>query len=701
MIILTIFAFFIFAFLPPSVHAQQKNQRWTCLQIKSCKDLQTDPKCTEYTEQGSEWMRYLHSAKIDTMENASSKPLPNAKTNIVEEIQIPDWIELTDEVKAQFSTDNPIPTEVKTTGNSEIDKEIFNGNDNLALLTRLFSKYAGPDYPGYINEGFYQTDLKTLYTQETNERAIVTNADGNFPSNNTYIYVSHVLTSPKSVEHKLMAVNLFTIEPTPTPTPMLLTDGSNSNGNESGNQSGTQIGTFYSFQAPLVASSSSSASSIFASNLKSCVKIAWDPYGTVFDGLTLEPIKGATVTLVRKNADGSYTNASKNDSASGYLTNPLTTLDDGKYSFVVVDGTYRVLVSATGYTYPNDPTKYKTNSIYSNVYRGEDIIEKGRAIEANIPIDANNSTTFLIPFVKTANAQTQNTLPRVMGVFVRNVGNGKVIVDGSVSHPLSYIRAYCKDTNNNTTTLNTSIQADKKGDFILEFDQTKCKTGDMFGILIPEKIDLTTLASLQQSNSWLSQIKELLHVPQVQAATVRGVPRVYNPIFNSIDGYAKDSAGAPLAKSTVEVYEYGATKPYYKTQADLNGHVTIASNNLPQWGYSLKYVTPVGKTIPLNTTNFVKQNKTYLTSKNINLYTKTSSRSSTQSKKGQTNRTLALNNSRSSSSSNNTSTGTQQMITKNSNQTAFVIIIILMISLGGAFVVAFVIFTKKNQTPTY
>ena len=83
----------------------------------------------------------------------------------------------------------------------------------------------------------------------------------------------------------------------------------------------------------------------WAGALQKCLALSWDPDGTVFDSQSLEPIPGASVTLLKKRTNGIFSNVNKfdpNDVPDGILTNPYLTLEDGSFSFFVPDGTYKL-----------------------------------------------------------------------------------------------------------------------------------------------------------------------------------------------------------------------------------------------------------------------------------------------------------------------------------------------------------------------
>lgn len=111
---------------------------------------------------------------------------------------------------------------------------------------------------------------------------------------------------------------------------------------------------------------------LFDSPDKKCIQIFWDPYGTVFDVDTLAPVADAKITIYKK-INGTYELVTRKDVMSA-IQNPYFTAEDGKYRFLLPDGTYKMKIEANGYTWiktVNNPGQYQ------NMYNGDDIIQVG------------------------------------------------------------------------------------------------------------------------------------------------------------------------------------------------------------------------------------------------------------------------------------------------------------------------------------
>jgi len=256
-------------------------------------------------------------------------------------------VKLTNDSASQLAVNRPIwivecilnnNSQICTTGNSVVDQARL-GTSRQTDLSAL----------GYQFVGLYREDGTTFVTQTTSHatQPVRTNNSGIF---GTYEWQSR-LTANK--EHLFYALND-------------VTDLTNT-----GNEGGLQQATFSSTTAN-----------------KDCVVIEWDPKGVVFDSKTLEPIAGATVTVIKKRADGSFTPVQPRE-VIGNFSNPVVTDKTGAYSFILPNGWYKLTVSAPGYVFPNDVKKLSPKALktYKSLYRGEFAFEGEKEYEFDIPLD--------------------------------------------------------------------------------------------------------------------------------------------------------------------------------------------------------------------------------------------------------------------------------------------------------------------------
>ena len=449
------------------------------------------------------------------------------------------------------------------------------------------------------------------------------------------------------------------------------------------------------------------------SNLKDCVSISWDPYGKVFDSQSLEPVPGASVILLKKRQNGIFSQLIPSEILGGSLENPYSTKDSGYFSFVVPDGTYKLSVSKQNYTFPNDNTKLNAgySKAYSDLYpqqTGAEIIQKGSVQHRDIPLD---------PLGQGVN------YPVKLIEYFYNLDKQKnlIILEGITSNPLTTIRFYSIKPNGASLALVRykllkSIQTDKYGKFNTEIDQSSFEPTEVYGDMELEKTDLTKTNTTNSSifkKSFSLLFERIKNVEAAQSSI--GVVR-FNPILNSLKGYAYDMKKNTLPHANVGVYLSYSTKPYFEAKADENGYYEISSERLPNSPYDVQYSTVVGGKHTTSTAKFIAQNDTYLKQNNINLNNnKTGSRKneSTQNLSGnsvnkpstQSGLTNFPTKNEGTSRTSFNSTGSSvnnPSLTKASSQKSPILLIVVMLLflIGGAGGLLAFYLVKKNKQQT-
>jgi hypothetical protein len=101
------------------------------------------------------------------------------------------------------------------------------------------------------------------------------------------------------------------------------------------------------------------------------------PWGTVYDSVTKQPIDPAFVTA---------------RDANGKVVAEAITDIDGRYGFLLPDGTYYISVKKTNYEFPSKKlTGKSSDELYGNLYFGEPVtIRGGEVLDKNIPLDQKN-----------------------------------------------------------------------------------------------------------------------------------------------------------------------------------------------------------------------------------------------------------------------------------------------------------------------
>lgn len=510
-----------------------------------------------------------------------------------------------------------------TSGDGKFDTNML-GYDGAAKLGQVV---------GYKFQGLYRSK-----TTPVAPNGIYSNGAGKLSlktGTNTYKFIEPLEMqdyTPSGLPRKWLALNLV--------SPEILAVGG---------QGGEQQGTF-----------------TFEGALGRCTSISWDPYGIVFDSQSLEPVSGISVTLTKRRSDGKFTIASGDDAPS--ILNPITTVEDGAFEFFVPDGTYRLALNPSGFTFPSalrlNPNFTK---VYSEIYLGEDIIEQGGVQHRDVPLDSKTT-----PY---------HSVVKLMAYFpLLDKGTNSMIIQGRVTHPLTKINMYGQKPSEDKqgtfirTKLLTSQIADKTGQFDVRYTMNKLEPTEIIGDIEFVKPDYTTM-----------------QYPQGVVVTKQSILNV-EPIPNYLEGYAYDQNGKALPNTTVGVYLNLSNKPAYEITADENGFYRISSEFLPSMAYRVRYSGASG-TNSVSTSQFIAQNASYLKTQNANLF-------SFKDKKGQPlnaeQKAKIMSESESAPASDQNKPGTNQTINGQqiSSNVLPLVIILVFVGLGG--VAAIVYFMKKK-----
>ncbi len=351
---------------------------------------------------------------------------------------------------------------------------------------------------------------------------------------------------------------------------------------------------------------------IFDTSSGPCVSIRWDPFGRSFDSQNLEPIFGVRVELDKKRDNGGFTFYNPNEVSGGSLVNPYYTEEDGIFSFVVPDGTYKLSPAKANYTFPNNSSQFPLNpnytKIYTNIYpnqAGEDIVQQGTVQQRDIPLDA------VVP-------QPGSPVKLMEYFYDLDKKTRQLKIQGRVSHPLTTINAWALTGNVRNRTVATVV-ADSFGEFNLNIDETSFEPTETFGELEYIKSDIYKLT--RNNNVFVSLIDRFMgfFVSKTQAQVLSTNTLRFDPIPNYLEGYAYDSAGKPILNATVSIFLTFSKKPYSQTKADSTGYFKITSEFLPSMPYTISYTSPTGVVSTLTTAQFISGNKDFIKSNNVNL----------------------------------------------------------------------------------
>ncbi|MBP9690471.1 hypothetical protein KBD81_00155 [Candidatus Woesebacteria bacterium] len=335
--------------------------------------------------------------------------------------------------------------------------------------------------------------------------------------------------------------------------------------------------------------------------------VGWDPYGRVFDSISLEPIPFASVQLLQQNPQGQF-DAGYANTRNRLIINPFPTGASGLFVFYVEDGDYHLKPSISGYTMPFSgdwAPDAIANSIYSNFYYTDSVaIEQQGAIEhRDIP---------LIPADNIGKSYNLAEITKEIGTD----SNGNMVIEGTVSHPFAEMFVeQCKLNNGvevcspfQTYTRNTG-GPDKDGAYRVVLDQSRLNPGDYFKPTF-RKINLQQLGQNGQQ--------------QVQSATTVQSSSSIDPIPSYIEGFAYDAAGNLLTGGYAVIYPQSYRIPIEIAAISSTGYYKITSERLPKEPFTIQYIAP-GRDYKLladlRTSDFIEQNKEFIIAETVSLYT--------------------------------------------------------------------------------
>ncbi len=442
-------------------------------------------------------------------------------------------------------------------------------------------------------------------------------------------------------------------------------------------------------------------------DITNCITIHWDPYGAVFDAISLEPIPKVSVSLYQQIGN----NHQLVPVGPGVKTNPTIVAEDGIFNFMIDNGIYFLEANKAGYTFPvQDITALQERlaekqNIYFDLYQGEPIIQAGQIQHRDIPLIPNNPNNPTINPPKITKIQ-------VIRDQINNIQYHKAF--GMVSHPKSIINVY-SGGKKIAETIAGSVQKPewKRPDY------------NYFEILIENSL-------IDQNNPLqFEAVKNPAIYPETKTQTLNLIKHVFaltsqnvskrvfiDPIPSRLEGFVYDKtlSTIPLAKVQIFIPEMN-NRIVSTVKADKNGFIKLAGVNIPPVAFKITLSNSAGRPIQsITPATFISQNQDYLKQNKINLLIKTttleesskftistdsnSSESSLNTQKKETqNKKLVKNvtNSNNNHLTNNTSTTTT---TGPSTQPPLpFLFLFLFLGFTTALVFVFLQLRKKNQTP--
>ncbi|MFA9289265.1 MAG: hypothetical protein ACEQSA_05305 [Weeksellaceae bacterium] len=567
---------FLFLFLVKPTYAQDAVPalRFVCLDLQWCNDLAPEA-CGFIPGQHRGHRGLLRSSN-------QAKAVPNSNETYITEC-----------LDVDTNADS-IPEVVCTTGNSTMDKKLFCGDENatspecdhLSILQN--SVQYSLDHDG--SYGIYYKENNQFVKQPLDPRdPIATNSLGNIiPSE-----IAWQSYTPANLERKFLAWNF--IQPT--------------------QQTGGGVG------------GQQQASLEFAFRSSSCSGQAWDPYGRVFDAVTLEPIPQTSVELSQLNPDTGTFDVAYANQQNPTIINPNATRADGRFSFLVVDGDYKLVSSRNEYVpmqrreastiKPNAKNIY-INPTYPEFYYSDSnpIQQRGRIEQRDIPMKPNIASGYRYPL----SLMSQNSILDK---------DNNVIYTGAVSHPFAeLVIEVCKKENGIEVCNGKTIYKqgnggpDKDGKFQVTLRQQNLRAGEYFKKTFTP-VDLNAIRIVDGSimTQFLSWIGNVIKIPEVQAQD-RSISTITQPIPTYLEGYAYDAEGNLMPNATVGIYVSFSEQALYTKKANQNGYFKITSEFLPTTEYELRYTGEETQTsvAQLSTSEFLTQNEEFMTVEEVDPY---------------------------------------------------------------------------------
>lgn len=439
-----------------------------------------------------------------------------------------------------------------------------------------------------------------------------------------------------------------------------------------------------------------------------CVPLSWDPDGRVFDSVTLDPIPGSKVALLKK------------DPTTGQWSDPLIpsrfkipTEVDGKYGYDVPDGDYKlVVVPPYNYTFPvSDTIEISPN--YKKVYLNPLAINQPPVPTPTYPITAMYPSE-IGEVITVAGAPQHADIPlkpnRAKGYEYKQVKvefveqrelTGNIVIQGESSHPFTKIMVYVTDGTG--VQLFKTYTSDYAGRFNITLESKMLPLGKRYSRMDFQASDLTkvtTVSALINNlvENLIYRFKGMVKEVNAQNSPITSVDLNQMPLY--LEGYAYDASGNIMKSSTVGIYLTFSNKPSYETITDEKGYFKITSEFLPSMPFGIKYTSLTGITNKVTPEEFMDKNSAYLASNNINLYAYKNVSGTNKppafflkKQVGQLSQPPAGGPTTTSLSTSPQTTG----YLANANNSTLIILLVLIILLGIVGAVLVIQLMKKNQ----
>ncbi|MEK7079447.1 MAG: hypothetical protein AAB929_05250, partial [Patescibacteria group bacterium] len=363
---------------------------------------------------------------------------------------------------------------------------------------------------------------------------------------------------------------------------------------------------------------------IFKDGGGTCAQINWthyDPYGVVFDAVSLEPIPGVITTIL----DSNKTKVANTQ----FFNNNHITAANGIYNYGVEPGIYFMTVTPPpGYKFEKNPPLHKnaqkvynfTDSLGSRctIYSPDEPIRELIDTGAEVAQDAPNPECRNI-------ALTPLNRPYIAAEVKGSYSNSQLGLEQSFDGKADYPFTYIKLSQNGKEIVGATDKNGKKANQIADNtgDYSFQISNSFFTQFSPIKMnfvkaDLTGNLVTQIKNFFTTLFQKLFS-HEVNAQSTSSEISI-DLVPNFIEGYAYGDQNQIIRNAQVALRIKGAKADYYQTTADANGYFFIASGDLPPMEFTIEVTSPLtNKRSSFRLYEFAKANESYLTKNNINL----------------------------------------------------------------------------------
>jgi hypothetical protein len=326
-----------------------------------------------------------------------------------------------------------------------------------------------------------------------------------------------------------------------------------------------------------------------------CSVISYDPYGRVFDAQTLKPVMGARVVLYQDDGNGVYRIPNiPFVPKAGYVTG-----EDGVFSFVVPDGRYKLHLIGTSEVVPqilNEATQKSQYALdeaqiasYDSSANSVIQVVNGRPMRTYTDIYPLQSP---YPAIIQQGAIEHRDLPALPGVFasslvlqysfqIKDSAAGRTTLFGRVSQPYTEVVLVVQGLSGSPQPQGMSANNLTNPGALR--DVTKV-TSDIWG-----RFELSVRGSDFAKN-------ELVHGLRLKSGDETVVAKDVGLIPAYLEGYARDTNGAILAKTMVGLYAPSTLTPLVTTITDVRGYYQFSPSEVPNRDFVVRYGSPGSKT---------------------------------------------------------------------------------------------------------